>query len=158
MHLHFCSCLLWTSFLPPHTCYCWLVLETCEQPTCTLVPICSFFSHSQICHTPHTEPPLHACLARAIRQKFNNVPWQKLCQKPKTGSWYMCAFWKMQGNYALSWSLSKIFLKPFFKGPKLGPDMCMHSEICNGTPVLVHVKIHIIQRKVINSGYLCGTL
>ena len=27
----------------------WLALEMCEQPTCTLVPICSFFSHSQIC-------------------------------------------------------------------------------------------------------------
>ena len=60
-----------------------------EQPTCTLVPICSFFSHSQICHTPHT-PPLHACLAMAIRQKFNNVPWQKLCQRTKTGPWHVC--------------------------------------------------------------------
>ena len=70
--------------------YCWLVLETCEGPTCTLVPICSFFSHSQICHTPHTHPPLHACLAMAIRQKFNNVPWQKLCQRTKTGPWHVC--------------------------------------------------------------------
>ena len=148
-YAHFCSCLLWlwTSFLPPHTCYCWLVLEMCVQPTCTLVPICSFFSHSQICHTPHTHPPLHACLAMAIRQKFNNVPWQKLCQRTETGPWHVCAFWKMQWKYALSLSLSKIFLKDFFRGPKLGHDMCMCSQICNGTPVwLVYVKIHIMER------------
>ena len=147
MHLHFCSCSLWTCFLPPHTCYCWLVLETCEVSSQLALSCPSALSSLTLRFATHTHTPFHACLAMAIRQKFNNVPWQKLCQRTKTGSWHVCAFWETQWKYALSLSLSKIFLKNFFRGPKLGHDMCMRSEICNGTPVwLVHVKVRIMER------------
>ena len=67
-----------------------------EQPTCTLVPICSFFSHSQICHTPHTHTHMRA------------LHWQ---------------FVK---------SLTTCLDKNFVRSPKLGPDMCVHSEKRNG--------------------------
>ena len=122
MHLHFCSCSLWTCFHPPHTCYCWLVLETCVRGQLALWCPSALSSLTLRFATHHTtHPPLHACLAMAIRQKFNNVPWQKLCRRTKTGPWHVCAFWEMQWKYALSLSLSKIFLSQrLFQRPKIG--------------------------------------
>ena len=78
-------------------------------------------SLSDLPHTHHTHLPLHACLAMAIRQKFNNVPWQKLCQKPKTG--YVLT-WVCVLKNAMEICLVIIFVKNIsqrlFQRPKIG--------------------------------------
>ena len=107
-------------------------------------------------HT-HTRPSLRALQWQFVKSLTTCLD-KNFVRSPKLGPDMCVLSQKCNGNMPCHY-LCQIFLKDFFTGPKLRPDMCIRSEICNGTPVwLVHVKIHIIQRKVINSGYLCGTL
>ena len=86
-HLSFHSC---TSVSVDYIQHC-----VCEQPGFTLVHICFFFSHSQICHTPHW------CLAIVRSQTMCSLFPQPTCW------WKWLTFSSQMGTLSKQCALSK---------------------------------------------------